>query len=122
MIDEHNNPDNNPDNQPFNRPFNNPANQSVSQPAVNKPANQPKEPQSAQDARKAAHDKVGKPEAKTPENKDRHAAIDTQTKAIAEQHRLIDEAPVVAQYQNPPHGYPRVEVMVPQEAHRHQPK
>ena len=64
-----------------------------------------------QAARQAAHDKVPKPEEKTDSNKDRWESIDKTNKDLEAQHELIDKAPLIMPSQNPPPGYPRVEVL-----------
>ena len=64
-----------------------------------------------QEARKAAHDKVPKPEEKTEANKDRWESIDKANKDLEAQHELIEKAPLIMPSQNPPPGYPRVEVL-----------
>ena len=69
----------------------------------------PKDKEAA--ARKAAHDKVPKPEEKTESNKDRWESIDKTNKDLEAQHELIDKAPLIMPSQNPPPGYPRVEVL-----------
>ena len=64
-----------------------------------------------QAARQAAHDKVPKPEEKTDSNKERWESIDKANKDLEAQHELIDKAPLIMPSQNPPPGYPRVEVL-----------
>jgi hypothetical protein len=64
-----------------------------------------------QAARQAAHDRVPKPEEKTDSNKERWESIDKANKDLEAQHELIDKAPLITPSQNPPPGYPRVEVL-----------
>jgi hypothetical protein len=64
-----------------------------------------------QEARKAAHDRVPKPEEKNDSNKDRWESIDKANKDLEAQHELIEKAPLIMPSQNPPPGYPRVEVL-----------
>ena len=56
-------------------------------------------------ARQAAHDRIRKPvEGDSPAKK----------AELEELHKLVDLAPVIYPAQNPPAGYPRVEVALPQ--------
>jgi hypothetical protein len=65
-----------------------------------KPDSSKKQESAADKVRAELHAKVSE---KTEANKPQHAEIDRY-------HKLIDEAPVVAPHENPPPGYPRIEV------------
>ena len=68
-------------------------------------------------ARKKLHEQLDEdyPEEKAVqgESAEEKKAREKRNKDVEERHKLIDAAPVIAPFQNPPHGYPRVEVAVP---------
>lgn len=69
-------------------------------------------------ARKEAHERIPeKGKAASSDNPNQavqQAAVDKRNEEIDRQHELVDSAPVITPAQNPPPGYPRVEVMQPQ--------